>query len=342
MTIEEICLQRLSNQRLLAPCSVEETVRGLCGLQAQFFSNALHALRIRCGHEPTAAELAPLLKTWTLRGTLHLVHERDLPLFLHEGRTHFLRPCDTMDSDERLSAGRKRFFSALIARKIAEGMCERDALREACFATGMTETEASSAFDAWGGLIRAMCEAGEIGHAPQQKKAFRLCPPFVPMARGDARRELLRRYLLSYGPVSLRDASYFFGAPQREISPLLEALPVRRETCGSRNYFSLSAPAAVSTPPDCVFLAGFDPLMMGYEKKENPFLPEQALRGVFNRAGIVMPPLLLEGRVVGRWKRSGRKIQATLFETVPQRGKRTICEAAQQCFGEGIRCEFPE
>ena len=55
-----------------------------------------------------------------------------------------------------------------------------------------------------------------------------------------------------------------------------------------------------------------------------------------------MPPLLLERRVVGRWKRSGRKIQVTLFETVPQRGRQTICEAAQQCFGEEIRCEFTE
>ncbi|MCI6095750.1 MAG: winged helix DNA-binding domain-containing protein, partial [Clostridiales bacterium] len=42
-----------------------------------------------------------------------------------------------------------------------------------------------------------------------EEKAFRLCPPFVPMAREDALQEQLRRYLASFGPVSLRDAAYF-------------------------------------------------------------------------------------------------------------------------------------
>ncbi len=41
--------------------------------------------------------------------------------------------------------------------------------------------------------------------------------------------------------------------------------------------------------PDCLFLAGFDPLLMGYEKKESPFLPPEYLRKVFSLAGIVMP-----------------------------------------------------
>lgn len=304
-----------------------------------FFERAT-ALRIRCGHEPQPEELAPLLKTWTLRGTLHLICERDLPLFLHENRSRFLRPCDTMEADEALSAERKQFFAALIAREIASGVRERDALREACRAAGMTEAEAASAFNAWGGLIRAMCESGTIAHLPQQKKAFRLCPDFMPMPRDEARLELLRRYFTHYGPASLRDAAYFFGVPQREIAPLLELLPLVRETCNGRVYYSLGARTDTSDMPECVFLAGFDPLMMGYEKTENPFLPQQALRGIFNRAGIVMPPILLHGRVVGRWKRTGHKALLTLFEAASPADMQTLHQTAEALFGEGTICAF--
>lgn len=304
------------------------------------FSNALHALRIRCGHELQPAELAPFLKTWTLCGTLHLICERDLPHFLHENRSRFLRPCDTMEADDALSAERKQFFAALIAREIASGVNERDALREACRAAGMTEVEAASAFNAWGGLIRAMCESGMIAHQPQQKKAYRLCPTFAPLPRDEARLELLRRYFTHYGPASLRDAAYFFGAPQREIAPLLELLPLARENCDGRVYYSLGARADASAMPECLFLAGFDPLMMGYEKAENPFLPQQALRGIFNRAGIVMPPILLRGRVIGRWKRTGRKTLFTLFEPVPPADMQTLRQSAEALFGKGTLCAF--
>lgn len=55
--------------------------------------------------------------------------------------------------------------------------------------------------------------------------------------------------------------------------------------------------------PRCLFLAGFDQLMLGYEKKESLYLAPENLRAIFNLAGIVMPPVMLDGRVVGKWKR---------------------------------------
>ena len=54
--------------------------------------------------------------------------------------------------------------------------------------------------------------------------------------------------------------------------------------------------------PDCLFLAGFDQLMLGYLKTESIFLAKEYIRGIFNLSGIVMAPILLRGRVAGRWK----------------------------------------
>lgn len=182
MQIDDILLLRMNRQYLFAPAKDEFTVLcGLCGLQAQFYGNCLHALRLRCGKAPDEDILrTSAVKTWTLRGTLHLIAQSDLPIFLYDGRSHFLRPCDTMENDDHLSAARKRELAAIILDAAQKGCGGREELRLLCREHGMTADEEQSAFDPWGGLLRALCESGVLCHTAQQKKAFRPCPPFDP------------------------------------------------------------------------------------------------------------------------------------------------------------------
>ena len=79
MNQEELILTRLAGHHLTAPSEAENVLSDLCGLQAQFFSNAVHALKIRTdGDHP----LVCAVKNWTLRGTVHLFPQKDLPLFI--------------------------------------------------------------------------------------------------------------------------------------------------------------------------------------------------------------------------------------------------------------------
>ena len=216
MTTEDLKLIRLANQHLLAPADVHTVVRDLCGVQAQFLSNAFHALRTR-SNGFNEENLSGFVKSWTLRGTMHLFDEKDLPLMLHQNRTRFLRPCDTFAEDEYITAERKRLFADLIKKSVTEGIGEREALKQLCFDAGMTETEAQSVFNPWGGLIRALCETGMIMHTVSEKKAFAPCPAFVPMDKNAAELELALRYFTHYGPATVRDAAYFFGCTQAEV-----------------------------------------------------------------------------------------------------------------------------
>ena len=188
MTLEEIKLRRLTGQHLLAPSYTQTVVKDLCGVQAQFLSHALHGLSIRCNEVNTDG----LVKSWTNRGTMHLFSVDDLPLFLHEGRTHFLRPVDTLEADAYIGADRKAYFADLIVDAVAQGIDERESLKAVCEKAGMTESESQSLFDPWGGTIRALCEAGRICHKVQEKKAYQLCPAFEPMSEEPARLELAR------------------------------------------------------------------------------------------------------------------------------------------------------
>lgn len=338
MEREELKLLQLERQHLLAPVDSLTAVRDLCGMQAQFLSNALHAIAIR---SRTQVETDGLVKSWAMRGTMHVFAQADLPLILHEGRTHFLRLCDTMRSDECCTAARKRELADALLVCIDRGVCEREALKAALFAAGMTVQEAKSAFDPWGGLIRALCEQGEICHLVQEKKAYRRCAPFAPMEQHAAELELAKRYFTHYGPASLRDAAYFFAAPQRAVRAWLDELPVKSAACGGRTYFYLEDSDVLHNElPACILLAGFDPLLMGYEKTESLYLPPERLRAVFTLAGIVRPTVLLHGEIAAVWKRKNKMLELTALRKLTQRERDAIAAEATRLWGEGMRLKF--
>ena len=315
MTLEEIKLRRLAGQYLLSSGDTRTVVKDLCGVQAQFLSHALHGLSIRCGEVDTTA----LVKSWTIRGTMHLFSMDDLPLFLHEGRSHFLRPVDTLEADAYMTAERKAYFADLIVDAVAQGTDQREALKAVCEKAGMTESESKSLFDPWGGTIRALCEAGRLCHKVQEKKAYQLCPSFEPMEEECARIELARRYFAHFGPATVKDAAYFFGTTQTKVKSWLKQLPVIETSLDGKSYFYLDSGLPADKLPDCLFLAGFDQLMLGYEKTESLFLPREHLRDIFSLSGIVRPSVLVNGTVVGWWNLKNRKLKITLFSPADQR-----------------------
>ena len=322
MTSNEIKLRRLQGQHLLQETDTQTVVKDLCGVQAQFLSHALHSLSIRCN----SVDISDLVKSWTNRGTMHLFSTDDLPLFLYQDRPHSLRPQDTLGTDAYIDTRKKAYYAQVILESIAAGLVDRESLKAVCESRGMTESESKSLFDPWGGLIRALCEEGRIFHKVQEKKSYQLCPAFEPMAAQEARLELARRYFTNFGPVTIKDAAYFFGWPQRQVKELLQKLPVETFYAGSKDYFFIDQHSLALEIPHCLFLAGFDQLMLGYEKTESPFLPHEHLRDIFTRSGIVRPALLIDGNVTGFWNLKSRNLQITLFEKVAQT---PICSAAE-------------
>ena len=80
--------------------------------------------------------------------------------------------------------------------------------------------------------------------------------------------------------------------------------------------------------------------MLGYEKKESLYLPQEYLRSIFNLAGIVMPPLLLNGQVVGKWKLKNRKLAVEMFTGLGKQEKGLVEEKAEALWADLIKIEF--
>lgn len=109
----------------------------------------------------------------------------------------------------------------------------------------------------------------------------------------------------------------------------LDRLPVESSECGGRTFFHIpSGRSDAGEIPGCVFLAGFDQLMLGHEKKESLYLAPEHLRYIYNLAGIVMPPVLLRGKVAGKWRLKNGALTVTAFIGLSPRDKELIAETA--------------
>lgn len=331
MTLDDLKLLRLQGQHLLSPTSPLTAAADLCGLQAQFLSAALHALRIRSGSTCTDG----MVRSWTLRGTMHIFPEADLPLYIHRQGTPE-DVCDTpwyrftcRQGEPPVAPDRARFFARLVMQEIAAGRDTREDLRQCCRDAGMTPEEEARVFHSWGGVIAELAQLGILCLRVCEDRRYQRCPSFVPIEEGEAEVELARRYLTHYGPVTLRDAAYFFHAPQSRVKQWLKHLPVETLVLQGQTYFCLPTPAPARDMPDCLLLSGFDQLMLGYRKEDNPFLPQEHLRGIFSLAGMVFPAILLDGRVAGKWKQKDGRLSLTLFEPVDEAGRKHILSAAE-------------
>ncbi|MBR6563694.1 MAG: AlkZ family DNA glycosylase [Clostridia bacterium] len=350
MTLEELKVRRLTNQYLINKGKKQQVVRDLCGVQSQFLVNAIHSLRIRCEDFDEATLKDGLVKNWTIRSTVHVFSKEDLPLFIrcNDGNDYLKNEWSGYSFWNRrdkwaLSPERQAFLSSVIVASLKGGAKTRDELKELCRENGMTHAEESCMFEPWGGGIAELCKRGFMNYVVQEKKAYCLAPAFVPMKDEDAKLEIARRYFTSIAPATVHDAAYFLGAKQSEVKKWLDRLPVTSATLDGKTYFYIeNGKEYKSSVPKCILLAGFDQLMLGYQKKESVFLPSEHLRGIFNLAGIVMPSILLDGRVVGRWKRKDGRLTFTLFESVGARNKKAITRTAESLWCDLKRIEFEE
>ena len=341
MTRTELLARRAYGHYLSRKADKLTVVRNLCGVQAQFFGNAVHALKIRCTDFDPQSFGDGLVKNWTIRGTMHVFAESDLPVFLHcrDGRDYRRNEWSDQNfwssrSAWVLTPERQAYFSGLICQAVTDAPKLREELKEICRAAGMTEAEEDCMFDQWGGGIRLLCERGFLNYAAGEQKLFCPAPEFSPIPRIEADLELARRYFTNFGPASLHDAMYFFRVTAAQVKQWLEKLPVSTAECDGHTYYWIDQAADCPDFPEICFLAGFDQFLLGYEKKESLCLASEHLRGIFNLAGIVMPAILYRGAVIGRWKKKNRTLTTELFAEPDAAVKRAIAAEAESLWSD--------
>ena len=154
MNRQELLLCTLWRQFLLEKGTKQEVVSALQGLQAQFATNPATALRIRTAYLSQASCTQGLIKIWSHRGTIHVVGQGEVGLFLSaRGQRQ-----PWTDAPWGLSAKEKVHWAMFIRQQVELGTTQREALKQACRQAGMGQPVVEKVFYGWGGLNKEMCD----------------------------------------------------------------------------------------------------------------------------------------------------------------------------------------
>ena len=344
MTVDEIKARQLAAQYLTRPGEMIDVAAGLCGVQAQFLPQALHGLAIRSTDFSPALAQARLVKNWTLRGTLHIFPEEDQALYLDPDlyRSHDWTIPDFWNSrpDWSLSPQRQELFTQVILNALSGGPCTREQLKDLCRDQGMTPAEEGSLFHPWGGGIRQLCQRGFLHYAVREEKTLCLSRLIPPLSREKSALSRVKRALVHTCPTTVHDLMYFFRASSTQVKGWLDQLPVRSVVCDGRTYLYLEDSPEPPDIPRCLFLAGFDQLLLSHEKKESLYLAPEHLRQVFSLAGIVSPTVLWDGNIAAKWQKKGHTVTVQPFVSLSASDRSAISQTAESLWPDLKQLKF--
>ena len=327
-----------------APRGSELRVAGrICGLHAQLLSSAALSLWARVeGATLERFERAlwrdrRLIKSWAMRGTLHLLPARDLPLFLGALATY----------DHYLKQGWVRYFGIsreeieLVTEAIGQSLrgrtLTRDELADAVIERTGSKKLGAVLRQSWGVLLKPAAYRGQLCFAEGEGARVRFTHP-GPVRRIEPQKALAglaRRYLAAYGPATRDDfARWWGGISGRDAERLIESLDVEQiDLQGSRAY--LLARDARPVPPlrSVRLLPAFDPFVIGAPRSGGLF-PAGHRALIYRPQGWISPVLLVDGHVEGIWRherKNGRiEVRIEPFARQPPRVRAEVAEEAER------------
>jgi hypothetical protein len=297
---ERLRRARLAAQRLTpatACTSAEQAARAVIGVQAQDLRAAALALRSRVpGLTRGAVRAAALLRTWTVRGTVHLIAASDRPwlhaLLAARNARMFGARFERFGIVEEINAMRGD-----VVELCAERPRDRASLLRALVERGHPSLEQGpiNTFVPWlstQGLI--ITDIDGLLHAADP-------PPTVD--HDEALAILGARYRAGYGPCDATDLAKWSSLP---ITQARRALDAARPLSEADAW-------PIDDPPPCLLLAAFDTLMLGYRTRE-PFVAAEHDHHVLKGGGMLKPVALSDGAATGIWSIAEGRPEPSWFD----------------------------
>jgi hypothetical protein len=332
LTWQQVHAFRLAGQHLTQRAPKKHLARvvgDIGGAQAQVMSSAelQVVVRAECSVEDVRRALwkdKKLVKTWLMRGTLHLVPSTDLPIYSAAMGVYGMRNTNAwlkfmqitepeltelIDSIGHILDGQPLTREELVA-KVGKGRPERIQL---------------ALKSGWGGMLKPVARRGLLCFGPSRGQSVTFVRPenWLGSWRDvDPERDLVevaRRYLRAYGPATPKDFTRWWGTwpgvgKTAWMGLAKELAPVSIE--GQRADIlasDLRRIASASSEPSVRLLPPFDPYLMGYSTRDHLFAAEHSSR-VSRTAGWISAVVLMDGRVIATWTHAMAK--KTLVVTV--------------------------
>jgi hypothetical protein len=315
----DVNTMRLARHHLAerAPKSkLAEVVADIGAVQAQVMSAAelQVAVRVDCTVQDVRDALwkrRTLVKTWLMRGTLHLTRAADLPLYTAAMSRRWIKPSQAWLKYFQVSEAEVWDLADVIGKALDGTPRTREELI-AIVAKGKSERVREALKSGWGGMLKPAARNGRLCFGPNRGQSVTFVSPrswldsWRDHEAEQALVEVARRYVRAYGPANKQDFSFWWGhwtgvgsagwaGLQEELVPVtVEGWRTHMLAADLKRLPSRQPGVSVQLLPN------FDPFLMGHAKRDHLF--DAVHRSKVSRtAGWISPVVLVDGRVVAVW-----------------------------------------
>lgn len=350
---------RLMRQYISEPSTeLIATASRLLGLHAQVASTTELIAAIRTpsyvmGNIGAALwEHRTLVRTWGMRGTLHLFPADELPLFISAfAQRQWPRLSPSQQKAVGISSDDLRRMTAAIGEILPGVVLTRDELATEIERVVQAPGLAAAVRSGWGQIFKPAAAGGLLCSGPNRGHNVTFTHPrtWLPGAPWDAVPDqdtamsmVIARFLDSYGPAIHSDFGRWWGTDpssarrlfQRHADVMvevdLEGTKAWLTPAGLESMSKVSADAVSGT----YLLPGFDPYVIAPISHRVETIPDGYLDRVSRTAGWISPVVLIDGVVRGIWNHqvtNGRLIVTIEpFSSFDTAGARMVTEAARR------------
>jgi hypothetical protein len=299
----------------------EAAVRTALATQAQDYLGTLWSVALRTpaatsADVETSHQSGRFVRSWPMRGTLHFVIGEDLPWMLGLTSARMLQT----------AAGTRRRIGLTDDDYTRAGAVARDRLGGR---RGATRAELLDAFEAAGVSTEGQRGYHMLGHLAQigllvlaERDTWMLLDEWVPeprrLERDEALEEFALRYFTSHGPATVKDFAWWSSLTLADARAGLASARDRLEELQLDGTTYYHRPGLEPATGAVHLLPGFDEYLLGYADRTAQLAGEHANTVVPGGNGLFMPTIVVDGEVVGIWKRD-RKANLTVVTLAPVR-----------------------
>jgi hypothetical protein len=287
---------RLAAQRLTpatAAADARAAARTVVGVQAQDVRAAGLALRSRVpGLRRADVDSSGLIRTWTKRGTVHLIDPSDWP-WLHaavgeRNRIRFDAQMRKRGDYDTATGLLDDLVAVLRDRPLDRAGLLRELAARGHQALGQRSVNVLMPWAAAQGLVTGLPDG-----------RYQAAEPPAAVDPDLALATLARRYLAGYGPASATDLASWSGLP---LGTARRALAAAGDTEAAGDLLALpgTLDAAPLPAPPALLLAAFDTTMLGYRTRA-PLVAAADDRHILPGGGMLRPAVLIDGLAAGTW-----------------------------------------
>jgi hypothetical protein len=309
--------RRLRSHRLSAPAAtLGEAAAHMLAVQSQDFAGGRWALALRTAGTPDLSAVdgafaaGRLVRSWTMRGTLHIVPASDLRWVLEATGDRQRRRAAPILQREGIDDAELGRAEATVRRALAGGgRLTRNELAAAWEAAGIA-TAGQRAYHLLSALaVRGVLCLGHVIGRPGAVSREQTVILLDDLATDDPHPadpevELFVRFLRGHGPATVRDAAWWSGLPLTTLRAAAARAGARIEVWADAPdplYVEAGIPPSAAPFSDVIALPPFEEYYLSYADRTTVCSPEKLDRVGPSKNGMVRAVLVSAGVIVGTW-----------------------------------------